>query len=296
MKMDNRRNAVRISDLILLSLAGLIALLSLLPFLHSIAISLSDKSSVAAGKVVFWPVKFSFSSYVFLLQDSQFFRSFLISVERVVLGGGATMLITILMAYPLSKESDVFRPRNVYMWIIVFTLLFNGGLIPWYMTVKTLHLTNTMWGLVLPGAVAAFNIILMMNFLRALPKELQDAGCMDGAGPLALLVRIYLPLSLPSLATIGLFTIVGHWNNFFDGLILMDDPKNYPLQTYIQQLVVSERNIANMRPEEMKQLSEVSNKTLNTAKILISMVPILAIYPFLQKYFAKGIVLGAVKE
>lgn len=290
------RRTVGAPDLLILLVAGVAALLSVMPFVHSIAISLSDKSSVAAGAVYFWPVKFGFSSYAIVLQDSQFFRSFLISVQRVVLGGGLTMIITILMAYPLSKEPAVFRWRSFYIWAIVFTMLFNGGLIPWYMTVKTLHLTNSLWGLVLPGAVAAFNVILMMNFLRALPKELQDAGSMDGAGPLDLLVRIYLPLSLPSLATVGLFTIVSQWNAFFDGLILMDNPRNYPLQTYIQQLVVAEGNMANLRPEEMSRLAEVSNKTLNTAKILISMLPILAIYPFLQKYFTKGIVLGAVKE
>jgi len=276
--------------------AALSAVLCLAPFVHSIAVSFSDKSSVAAGYVYFWPVKFTVSAYTLLLEDAQFFKSFFISVQRVVLGGVLGMLLTLLMAYPLSKETEVFRPRNVYIWIIVFTMLFNGGLIPWYMTIKTLHLTNTIWGLVVPGAVGVFNVILMINFFRALPKELQDAGSIDGAGPMVLLMKIYVPLSLPSLATIGLFTIVGHWNAFFDGMILMDNPRDYPLQTYIQQLVVSERDFANLTVEEIKRLSEVSNKTLNTAKILISMLPILAIYPFLQKYFTKGIVLGSVKE
>ncbi|MCD9025702.1 carbohydrate ABC transporter permease [Cohnella silvisoli] len=286
----------RLGNGLLYLVAGAAAALCLAPFIHSIAVSFSDKSSVAAGYVFFWPVKFTVSAYTLLLNDVQFFKSFLISVQRVLLGGSLSMILTLLMAYPLSKETEVFRSRNLYIWIIVSTMLFNGGLIPWYMTIKTLHLTNTIWGLVIPGAVAAFNVILMINFFRALPKELQDAGGMDGAGPIVLLMKIYVPLSLPSLATIGLFTIVGHWNAFFDGMILMDDPKDYPLQTYIQQLVVSERNFANLTVEELKRLSEVSNKTLNTAKILISMLPILAIYPFLQKYFTKGIVLGSVKE
>lgn len=181
------------------------------------------------------------------------------------------------------------------MWVVVFTMLFNGGLIPWYMTIRRLGIIDTIWALVLPGAVPVFNVILLMNFFRGIPRELGEAAVIDGAGKIYTLVRIYLPISVPALATLLLFSVVGHWNSFFDGLILMNKPKNYPLQTYIHQLVVR-IDIQDIHdPETLKQLQAISNRTFNAAKIVVSMIPILIIYPFLQRFFISGIVLGSVK-
>ncbi len=286
----------RFIDGLIIACLSFITLLCLAPLVHTVAISFSDKSAAAAGMVTFYPVGFNLYSYKLLLDDRNFFAAFGVSVQRVLLGCFINYLITVLMAYPLSKNNKLFPGRNAYMWFVIFTMLFSGGLVPWYMTINTLGLINSIWALVLPTAVPVFNVVLLMNFFRGIPKELDEAGIVDGAGPWYMLFKIYVPVSLPALATITLFTIVGHWNSFFDGLILMNKPEKYPLQTYIQQLVVALRDTSTMDPEQIKRLSQISNKTLNAAKILISMIPIVAIYPFLQRYFIHGIVLGAVKE
>lgn len=288
----------RVGAGLLLLILAFIAGLSLFPIVHTLAVSLSASAAADAGEVYLVPVQFNLSSYNTMLQDPAFFRAFGVSLERVALGGGLNFLLTVLMAYPLSKAVHDFPARQYYIWFVVFTLLFSGGLVPWYMTISSLHLLNTIWALVLPTAVPVFNVILLMNFFRSLPPELEEAAWMDGAGPWYILWRIYVPLSLPALATVTLFSMVGHWNSFFDGLILMNDPRNYPLQTYIQQLVIQNNgvNFSQMTSDQIKALLETSNATLNAAKLIIAMVPILLVYPFLQRFFIKGIVLGSVKE
>jgi ABC-type glycerol-3-phosphate transport system permease component len=184
------------------------------------------------------------------------------------------------------------------MWILVFTMLFHGGLIPWYLTIKNLELLDTIWALVLPGAVPVYNIILLMNFFRNLPKELMEAAEIDGAGPWYIMARIFVPLSLPAIATVTLFSIVGHWNSFFDGLVLMNSQDNYPLQTYIQTLVVqiNAEMMATMSTDQLVDLMKISNRTFNAAKIIVSMIPIVLLYPFIQRFFIHGLTLGSVKE
>jgi len=273
-----------------------IALVCIAPLLHVIALSFSDKAAAAAGKITFFPVEFTTSSYQLLLKDRLFLGSFMNSVERVIFGGAINFILTLLMAYPLSRSMKQFKYRNWYMWSILFTMLFSGGLIPWYMTIKTIGILDSVWALVLPGAVPVFSVILLMNFFRNIPQELDEAGMMDGAGPWYMLFAVYLPISMPSIATVTLFSIVGHWNSFFDGLILMSKPDHYPLQTYIQQLVVQKMNDAMSDVSSRQLLGQISDRTLNAAKIFVSMVPILCVYPFLQRFFVHGIILGAVKE
>lgn len=287
----------RIVDGVILVILCGIAALSLFPLLHILAISFSDKSAVAAGSVILWPKGVNLAAYQAVIEDGAFFTAFWVSVKRVLLGGVIQFVVTILMAYPLSREVHVFRLRNVYMWFVVFTMLFSGGLIPWYMTIRDLGLLDSIWALVLPSAVPVFNVIILMNFFRGIPKELDDAATIDGAGPWRTLLQIYVPLSLPALATVTLFSIVTHWNSFFDGLILMNNPSNQPLQTYLNQIVVQFNNSsANMTVDEIERIAKLSNQTVNSAKILVSMVPILIIYPMLQKYFVNGLTLGSVKE
>lgn len=272
------------------------AAICLAPLLNTIALSFSDQAAAAGNEVYLLPVKFNLASYSMLLNDKQFWRSFIISIIRVVLGAGINMLCAITMAYPLSKTNKNFNGRNFYMWLLVFSMLFSGGTVPTYITLKNYHLLNTIWALVLPGAVPVFNIILLMNFFRSVPKSLEEAATMDGANAWTILYKIYLPISVPALATIGLFAIVWHWNEFFSGLIYISSPKNYPLQTYIQQLTADISTLNITDPEEIKRLSEISNRTLNSAKIVVSTIPLLLIYPKLQKYFVTGIVMGSVKE
>lgn len=285
----------RSADAVIIAILIVSSLLCIFPIWYTVAVSFSDKSAVAGGMVTWLPVDFTLSSYRKILQEQAFFTAFGVSLERVFLGGLINFVICALMAYPLSRDPRQFRFRNMYMWFIVFTMLFTGGLIPWFVTIKSYGLLDTIWALVLPTAVPVFNVILLVNFFRSIPKDMDEAGMIDGAGPWYMLLKVYLPLSVPVLATITLFSIVGHWNSFFDGLILMNKQEHYPLQTYIQQLVV-QINTDNMTTEELRQMAQLSNKTLNAAKIVISMLPILIVYPFLQRFFIHGIMLGSVKE
>lgn len=266
----------------------------LFPLLNMVAISFSDKAAASANMVGLVPVDFTTSAYKTLLGESQFWVSFWISIKRVFLGTIINMILTILLAYPLSKSKREFKGHDVYMYIVIFAMLFSGGMIPIYLTIKSYGLLNSIWALILPGAVPVFNVILLMNFFKGVPKSLEEAAAIDGASKLTILLKIYLPISMPALATIILFCIVNHWNDFFSGLVYMNKTSMYPLQTYIQQLPVDMSQVTD--PEQLKRFAQVSNKTLDAAKIVVSTIPLLIIYPFLQKYFVSGIVIGAVKE
>lgn len=284
----------KLMDTVVWLIVILMTLCCLLPLLNTLAISFSNNSAVNANQVGILPVGFTLSSYKKLLEDNQFWRSAWISVLRVVLGTGLNMLMMILLAYPLSKSKNRFASRDIYMKLVIFAMLFNGGLIPGYIIVSKLHLLNTIWALVLPGAVPVFNVILLMNFMKGLPEALEEAAVIDGASEWTILTRVVLPISKPGLATVALFCIVGHWNDYFQGLIYMRTPSKYPLQTYIQQLTIDVSQIAD--PQQLIYFMTISTRTLNAAKIVVATVPLLVIYPFLQRYFVTGIVIGAVKE
>jgi putative aldouronate transport system permease protein len=291
---DNTLGSV-LFDIFLVVVLAALALLCVLPLWYTLCLSFSDKSAAAAGMVGLWPVNFTVVAYQTILGDGNFFHSFGVSVERVVLGTACELVATILMAYPLSKSVRQFPARNFLMWFLVFAMLFSGGLIPWYQTMKSIGMINNIWGLVLGNSLPVFNVILVMNFFRNLPKEIEEAALIDGAGPWQVLFQIYIPLAKPVIATVTLFSVVYHWNEFFNGLVLTTRQADYPLQTYIQQmLVVVSTNLSN--PDQIKLINELSNQTLSAAKIFIAMIPILLIYPFLQRYFITGITLGSVKE
>ncbi len=284
----------KLMDTVVWLIVILMTLCCLLPLLNTLAISFSNNSAVNANQVGILPVGFTLSSYKKLLEDNQFWRSAWISVLRVVLGTGLNMLMMILLAYPLSKSKNRFASRDIYMKLVIFAMLFNGGLIPGYIIVSKLHLLNTIWALVLPGAVPVFNVFLLMNFMKGLPEALEEAAVIDGASEWTILTRVVLPISKPGLATVALFCIVNHWNDYFQGLIYMRTPSKYPLQTYIQQLTIDVSEITD--PQQLIYFMTISTRTLNAAKIVVATVPLLVIYPFLQRYFVTGIVIGAVKE
>ncbi|OUS70591.1 ABC transporter permease [Paenibacillus sp. MY03] len=271
-----------------------LALACIAPLVHILAVSLSSSAAVTAGWVKFWPVEPTLSSYQYVLSRFDYWSSMLVTFQRVLLGGALNLLITILVAYPLSKESSGFRSRTMYAWLFFFTMLFSGGLIPWYMIIKELNLLDSIWALVLPGAVPIFNIVLLLNFFRQLPKEMEEAAFVDGAGHWTVLWRIFVPVSLPAMATVTLFAVVWHWNSWFDGLILMNRPEHYPLQSYLQTVIV-QRDISFLQHLDRSQLAIVSDRTIKSAQILIATLPIVIVYPFLQRYFVKGMVIGSVK-
>jgi len=286
----------RLSSVIIYSVIILATFISLAPLINTLAISLSAAGPASVGAVTFLPVGFNINSYIRIMNDAAFWRAFVVSLQRVALGVPINLIFVVLMAFPLSRSQKQFRQRNIYMWVLVFTMLFNGGIIPTFFVVNSLGLINTIWSLVLPGAVGVFNVILMMNFFKGIPSALEEAAIIDGASPLTILIKIFLPISLPSLATITLFTIVGHWNTFFDGLIYINDQARIPLQTYLQQLSLSAEMMREVSAEEMRLLNELSALTLNAAKILVSMIPVLIIYPVMQRFLIKGLVIGSVKE
>ncbi|WP_308637252.1 carbohydrate ABC transporter permease [Paenibacillus silvisoli] len=272
-----------------------LSLLCLIPFIHILAVSLSSAAAASAGSVKLWPVEWTIASYENVLSKQEFLTSFLVSLKRVLLGTSVNMVLTILVAYPLSKEVANFRPRTVYVWFFVLTMLFSGGLIPLYMTVKMTGLMDSLWALVIPAAVPVYNVVLLLNFFRGLPKELEESATIDGANPFVIMWKIFVPLSVPALATLTLFSMVMHWNSWFDGLIFMNQPEHYPLQSFLQTVVI-QRDMRFLTPEDVDMLKLVSDRTSSAAQIFVATLPILLVYPFLQKYFVHGIVMGSVKE
>ncbi|WP_053984560.1 MULTISPECIES: carbohydrate ABC transporter permease [Lachnospirales] len=272
-----------------------ITLLCILPFIHLFALSLSGSAAASAGKVGLWPVDFTLKSYEFLLEKSDFIVSLGVTLKRVFLGTIINMTLVVLTAYPLSKSSSQLKYRTALAWFFVFTNFFSGGTIPNFILIRNLQLFDSIWALVLPGAVAVGNVVLLLNFFRSIPKSLEEAAMIDGASQFTILFKVFLPVSKPALATILLFTIVGHWNAWFDGILYMNSPANYPLQSYLSTLNVN-INTSLMTSEELAIMKNVSDETLKSAQIFLGTLPIMLVYPFLQKYFVKGIVLGSVKE
>ena len=296
--IENKTFGTRLRVVVIYFLVILLALLCLLPIWNMICMSFSSSTMVIANKVTLLPKEFTLEAYKRILQDSQFFVSFGRSVLRVCLAVFINLTMIVLLAYPLSKTVREFNGRNVVMSIMIVAMLFSAGMIPNYLLLKELKMINTIWALVLPGAVPISNMIMTMNFMIAIPNSLEEAAILDGASPLQVLTRVILPCSKPSLATMALFSIVGHWNDFQSGLVYMTKQEKYPLMTYIQTLNANLNMMLEdgLDPEVMEKLMEVTGKNLNAAKVVVATIPLMLIYPFLQKYLIHGIVMGAVKE
>jgi putative aldouronate transport system permease protein len=293
-KDTKSRVAFNIFNYIVLTLATLACVF---PIMHVFSLSLSRSATAAAGKVSFLPVDFSLEAYAYLMRKADFFHSVNISFMRVLVGSAINMILIVLTAYPLSKSSSRFAWRNHYMVFFAVTMFIGGGLIPTYMVIKQLKLLNNFWVLILPGAVNIWNVIIMMNFLRGLPTAIEEAASIDGASHWRILFQIFLPMSLPSLASLLLFSMIGHWNSWFDGMFFMNSPSNYPMATYLAtQILNNNKNITNMTPEQLATLVSLNEKTMRSAQLFLSIVPILIVYPFLQRFFIKGIVIGSVKQ
>lgn len=284
----------RIFDFAVTLILMILGLLCLFPLLHVLALSLSSKGAAIAGRVGIVPVEFTLASYEYLLGDGKFFQAFGVSVLRVLLGGAINLFCTVTMAYPLSLEKEEFPARDYYMWFTIFCMLFGASLVPWYFVIKSTGLLDSIWALVIPNAVPVYNVILLMNFFRNEPKAIKESARIDGISQLQMMLYICVPLAKPALATVTLFSVVNHWNRFFDGMLLINTPARVPLQTYIQSLTIKMTDISNLSTEQLMNL--MSQRTFNSAKIVVATLPILVIYPFMQKYFVSGITLGSVKE
>lgn len=292
--VESKRLGSRVFHVINAVILAALALSCVIPLVHVFAVSLSSSSAATGGLVNLWPVNFSLESYRYVAERPAFLRAMGISIQRVVLGVSINMFFCVSAAYPLSKEREQFRFRTVYAWYFFFTMLVSGGLIPLYMVVRQLGLTGSIWALVLPGAVPVYNVILLLNFFRQTPKELEEAAIMDGARQWKILWQVYVPTALPALATVALFSTVYHWNEWFNGILYMKTPEQYPLQSYLRSIIVDAR-LMNMGSGDWEALAEISDRTVKSAQIFLAALPMMVVYPFLQRYFVKGLVLGSVK-
>ena len=294
--VENRTKAAKIANAIIYALLALVALSCLYPLWYTLCLSISKKVAVDAGWVSAYPIGFSLANYKKIVSDSVFLNSVWISVRRVLIGTPLTLAVIVLVAYPISKSARSFRGRNFVIWLLVFCMLFGAGLVPWYISMVKLKMINNFWGLILSTGLPIYYVILVMNFFRSIPKELEEAAIMDGAGQWRLLIDIVLPCSLPVLATITLFVGVNYWNEYYNGMLLSTTDTFYPLMTYIKSLVIPINTSVSMTPEQLKEMAKLSNDGLNAAKVFVALVPMLVIYPWLQKYFISGIMIGSVKE
>ena len=249
------------------------------PILHVLALSMSSSAAASSGRVLILPVEFNLQSYRYVVENNAFLKAFAVSVKRVALGVPINMFLTVLSAYPLSRRKEQFRMKTFFTWFFLFTILFSGGMIPWYMVIKETGLLDTIWALTIPGAVPVFNVILLVNYFRSIPAELEEAAYMDGASHWCILWKIFLPISIPTLATVLLFSLLSHWNSWFDGLILMNNPDKYPLQSYMQTIVIS-RDPTTLTERDLDLLKIISDKTTKSAQLFIAMIPIICVYPF----------------
>ena len=285
-----KRAGARIARVLNNLLLALVSLICLLPFVHMIAKSFSGAAAVSAGRVTFYPINFTLNTYRYVLQDSLFFSSFR---NSVIITAGGTLLsltFTVLAAYPLSKQH--LRGRRVILLLYVFTMLFYGGMVSIYVFMRTLNLLNTLACQIIPLLVSQYNLFVMKTFFEGIPESIEESAHIDGAGPLRTLVSIVLPLSLPSLATIGLFYAVTYWNNYYHPMLFITRADVKPLQMYLYELITTTQNLYEVDPVIAAGLS---SSGMQAAAIVVSTLPILLVYPFLQKYFIKGLTVGSVK-
>ena len=280
---------------IILTLVILVfSLMCLLPFVNVAAVSLSSKSAILRGAVSFWPVEFETNAYKAIFADKTMIRSLIYTVIITVVYTLFSMILTILMAYPLTKKR--LHGRNFFSFLALFTMYFSGGTIPIYLNIKELGLINTPWSLILPGMLSTYNMIILKSFFQTLPNELEEAAIIDGANDFQVLLRVYLPLSMASLATLTLFYAVGKWNSFQDALYYINDKALQPLQLKLYHIIKGSQavDVAAMEGGSSTVATSIS-ESIEPATIIFATLPILVVYPFVQRYFVAGVTIGAVK-
>ncbi|HOH17806.1 MAG TPA: carbohydrate ABC transporter permease [Bacilli bacterium] len=281
----------KIFSLVVYIILSIFGLSIIMPFLNLLATSLSDQVAVSNGSVSFWPKNFTWSAYQFVIQNNQFWNGLKTTVFVTLVGTTLALMVTTLAAYPLSLPK--FKARKFFLVIFIIVMLFNGGLIPTYLLINQLGLRNNRWALILPSLISTYNMLLVKNYFETLPEALYESAKIDGATEFQIFIKITLPLSLPTLATVALFYAVGFWNAYVNGMLYISTPSKMPLQTYLQTLL----NMAYIPAHELSpEVAEsLSTESIRAATIFSATIPILVLYPFLQKYFVKGLVLGSDK-
>lgn len=272
---------------------ALYGLASIVPFIYILAASFSTDAEIAARPFYIFPHKITTEAYSLVINSAVLYRSLGVSVYVTLMGTLISLFCTITFAYTLSKKNLI--GRGLMLNCVVFTMMFSGGMIPHYLMVKNLHLIDTYWALMLPGAIHTMNLIIIKNFFQSLPAELMEASMIDGCTEMETLWKIVLPLSKPIIATFGLFYAVGYWNEWFGALLYMNNPKKWPLQVILRQIILLSQGT--LAPSSAVTTADYvpPAASLKMATIIVGVVPIMMIYPFLQKYFAKGVMMGAVK-
>jgi putative aldouronate transport system permease protein len=286
------RASDKIIDSCIILLVTAASFICLVPILHLVAVSLSSNAAILSNKVTVFPVEWSTLAYESVFKDAKMVSSLFFTILLVAVFTVVCMIMTICAAYPLTKKK--LKGRDFFLILIVFTMFFSGGLIPEYLLVKSLKLTNTLWALVLPGMINAFYLIILKSFFSSIPEELEESARIDGSSHFGTLFRIVLPLSLPVLATLSLFYAVGRWNGFMDALFYITNQDLYPIQLKLYQLVISNQMSDATATEGMSAMAPIP-ESLKAASIMFATIPILLVYPWLQRYFISGIMVGAVK-
>lgn len=271
----------------------LFSLMVLYPVFNVIAVSISDNSAVMRGEVTIIPKGFTMRAYEYMIHYNLLGSGYKNTLFIVIVGTSINLLMTMMTAYALARRSLI--GRKFFMLMITFTMMFTGGLIPNFILIRNLHLMDTLWSLILPGAVSAYNMIIMKNFFESIPEELKEAARIDGLSEMGILFKIVVPLSKASIATIGLFYAVGHWNSYFNATIYLNSRKNWPLQVVLRDLIQK----ANTNGIDAEMTTDYSTaiplESLKMAVVIATTGPIILVYPFIQKYFVKGVMIGSLK-
>ena len=289
-----KKRKIPVGQIILVAVIFVFVLTCVLPFLNVIAISFSSKSAILRGDVAFFPVEFETKAYEILFSDQTMINCLFYTVELTVIYTAIAMVMTILMAYPLTKER--LAGRKFFNLMALFTMYFSGGTIPIYLNVKWFGLLDSMWSLIIPGVLSTYNMIIMKSFFSSLPKELEEAATIDGANDFQILLRVYLPLSLASIATLTLFYAVGKWNSFADAKYYIQSKSLQPLQLRLYNIIKGSTAV-DVTAIEGNANSNAQNvsESIESATIIFATLPILVVYPFVQRYFVSGVTIGAVK-
>jgi putative aldouronate transport system permease protein len=284
----------RIADTLIYTFLAALALVCLLPFINVLALSFSSRAAVSTGQVSLWPIGFNLQNYEYILADKMFLASFGNSIVRVLAGVSAILLVAVLTAYPLSRDRMYMPGRTIYKVLLLIGMLFSGGLIPFFLAIRAMGLYGNFLVLIIPGALNVFYAIILINFFRGIPQELEEAAVLDGASHADVLFRVFIPISTPALATIALFAAVQHWNSWFDGIVFMNDRESWPVQSLMYAIITTRQLNWNVGAG-LQGFVNATPEGLRSAMIFVATVPILLVYPFLQRYFVTGLTIGSVK-
>lgn len=289
--VEDRTISGRIFSAVNFTLLAIIALVTVLPFVHVVAGSFTTSAELAANKFVLIPKVWSLEAYKFIFSTNTIFRALGVSIGVTLIGTLFSMFITSLMAYGLSRRD--LDGRRLFNFLVVFTMLFHGGMIPTFLVVKELGLIDSYSALILPSAISAFNMIILKNFFQNIPEGLEESAKIDGCNDFGILFKIVLPLSLPAIATISLFYAVTYWNTYMSAILYLDNSAKWPIQVLLRQIVVLASGMDHSAT--LDGTVPPPDQTIKMAVIVVATLPILMVYPFLQKHFAKGVMLGSVK-